>query len=193
MKRTRIQIFCRNGIDAAGKIERARAYCHRRKSRVRVVGETLENSVKQTAVGKLIVAYKRERKFDLLLVPALSDLAADLRSVIEVLDRMSKAGIRIQFFEPELNFTPQMARLCVLILPSVKDWKREKIRLSFEITAYLNQKLKMEKPVGRPIKLTEDKRHSVEKLLGEGSSVQEIARATGVSQTSVKRIRRSMG
>lgn len=192
MKRTRIQIFCRNGVDAAEKILRARAYCDRRRSRVRLVGETIENSVKQSAARRLISVYERERGFDLLLVPALPDIAADLRSVIEVLDRMSKAGIRVRFIEPELNFTPQMAKLCDLIQHSVKNWKREKIRLSFELAAYLNQKLKMEKPIGRPVKLTEEKRRIIEKMLKEGLTIQEIVRATGVSQTSVKRVRRSM-
>ena len=130
-----------------------------------------------------------EKQGDTVLVTRLDRLARSTRDLLNVLDRIGKAGAAFKSLrETWADTTTPVGRLMVTIIGGIAEFERELIR------ARCGDGIKRAKAagvhMGRPSKLTKHQQKEVLARLNRGDeTLVEIARTYNVSHMTISRLR----
>jgi DNA invertase Pin-like site-specific DNA recombinase len=126
---------------------------------------------------------------DVVLVTRLDRLARSTRDLLNILDRISKAGAQFRSLrETWADTTTPAGRLMITIIGGIAEFERELIR------ARTSDGIKRAKAagvhMGRPSKLTKHQQKEVLARLNRGDeTLVEIARTYNVSHMTISRLR----
>jgi DNA invertase Pin-like site-specific DNA recombinase len=128
------------------------------------------------------------RDDDVLVVTKLDRLARSIRDLMEIVERVRVKGAALRILAMDLDTSTATGKLMLGILGSVAEFERE-IMLERQregiAKARAEGKYKGRAPTAKR------KAEDVLRLLGEGRTEVETAKALGISRSSVQRIKRS--
>jgi DNA invertase Pin-like site-specific DNA recombinase len=131
-----------------------------------------------------MMAEARRGKFDVVLVWAGDRLARSVRHYLEVLDELSRLNIEFVSFREQLDTGGPLGRAVVVIIGAIAELERnlivERVRAGMRRARLDGQH------IGRP-RLEVD-RAAVRRDRARGLSLAELAKAYGVSRTSITRV-----
>ena len=189
-------------------MSRTFAYC-----RVSTVGQTTDNQVREIEAAGFAVDPKRvveetvsgslaamERNGfarlvdrledgDVLIVTKLDRLGRSAMDVRATVDRLAGEGVRVHCLAlGGVDLTSPAGRMTMGVIAAVAEFERD---LLVERTqAGLERAKAQGKRLGRPASLTPDERAEVRTRRAAGDSLATLAKAYGVSRTSIQRAER---
>jgi DNA invertase Pin-like site-specific DNA recombinase len=178
------------GQEIANQANQLREFCNTQ--RWMIVGEYEDydsGSKADRAQFQAMLADAAQRRFDVLVFWALDRLTREgALETLQHLNRLSSYGVGFRSFtEPYLDSCGIFKDAVIAILGTIA--KQERIRISERVRAGLNRArsegTKSGKPIGRPRAVFS--RDQARELRAQGWSWRRIARALGVSATSVRR------
>jgi DNA invertase Pin-like site-specific DNA recombinase len=152
-----------------------------------VVAEFTDHAVsgtreKRPGLDALLVEARR-RRFDLIAVAALDRLGRNLRHLVTLLDELQHLSVGLVSLREALDLTSPIGRAMYALVGVLAEVERAWI---VERThAGLRRARAQGKRLGRRPVLTD--RPRLRRLLAEGVSYREVARALGVSEGTVRR------
>jgi DNA invertase Pin-like site-specific DNA recombinase len=124
---------------------------------------------------------------DILMVTRLDRLARSARDLLNILDRIAKAGASFRSLKDAwADTTTAHGRLMLTVLGGLAEFERELI-LARTSDGRANAKNKGVK-FGRPPVLTAHQRQEAIQRLQEGATQADLARTYGVSQATISRL-----
>ncbi|MCX5927339.1 MAG: recombinase family protein [Cyanobium sp. LacPavin_0920_WC12_MAG_63_22] len=130
------------------------------------------------------------RPSDELVVVKLDRLGRTQREVIERLATLQDQGIHVRTLDGLVNTKAlgKMAPLVVGLLTGLAEVERSLIRERTQASVE-HRRVTGGDLGGRPRSFTSEQAEQVQRLVGEGMSIAAIARATGLSETTCRRLR----
>jgi len=125
---------------------------------------------------------------DVVLVTRLDRLARSTRDLLNILDKIGKAGAQFKSLrETWADTTTPVGKLMITIIGGIAEFERELIR------ARTGDGIRRAKAagvhMGRPPKLTKHQQREVLARLDRGETLTEIARSYAVSHMTISRIK----
>lgn len=123
---------------------------------------------------------------DILVVSRLDRLARSTRGLLNIVEKISKAGAEFQSIsEVWADTTTPTGRLMLTVLGGIAEFERDLIRSR---TAEGRARAKASgKSLGRPFSLTQHQRSEIRERRLQGESVRSIARSYNVSASTISR------
>lgn len=130
-------------------------------------------------------------KGDELVITKLDRLGRTQREVINRLCELQEAGINVRTLDNLINTAAlgQMAPLVVGLLTGLAEVERELIR-ERTLASVEHRRATGGKLGGRPASFTPEQAQQVHRMLLEGMSLAAVARGTGLSESTCRRIRK---
>jgi DNA invertase Pin-like site-specific DNA recombinase len=142
---------------------------------------------KQSAVGKrrphLDLAIKELQPGDTFVVWKIDRLARNVRQLYAILDRIYEQGAQFKSLQEDFDFTTSTGKFILGILALVAELERAMI--AERTVAGMRVMKERGKHVGRPPKMTAERRKIVEPILRKTGNVSAAAKAIGVSRTAL--------
>lgn len=181
------------GQDPEVQLVELRAWAARLEA-TEIVGEYVDQASGSKADRKALAQLMRdahERRFDTVLVWALDRLSREgIGPMLQHIERLRSAGVRLRSFrDPWLDTDAPTTPLLIAVLAWVAAQERERIRerVRSGMAKAKTQGTKSGRPIGRPKAAVP---YDVLQLLTAGRSVAQAAAELGVSENTVKRIKR---
>lgn len=130
---------------------------------------------------------KNLKKGDIVVVHRLDRLARSTRVLLETIDSIGVAGGKfLSLSEPWADTTSPAGRMVMTVLSGIAEFEREMIhsRTSAGRAAAKSKGVKF----GRPEKLRADQKQLMLRLIEQGKSVRDVARAFNVHTATVYRL-----
>jgi DNA invertase Pin-like site-specific DNA recombinase len=149
--------------------------------------EDIYTDVASGAAGKkrpgLAAAFKDLREGDVLVVWKLDRLGRNLAELIQTINRVREKGANFRCLTQQIDTTTPMGVLIFHIFGAIAEFERELIR-ERTIAGLAVAAAQGRKGGRRPV-LHEEARAKVRRLLAEGKSVAQVAKATKISPTTI--------
>ena len=126
------------------------------------------------------------REFDLVATWSVDRLGRSLQDLVGFLGDIQSRGVDLYLHQQALDTSTPSGKMLFQMLGVFSEFERAMI--AARVRAGLARTTKR---LGRP-PLADDRRQSVIAMLGAGNGVREVARQTGMSATSVSRIKQSV-
>ena len=139
------------------------------------------------ALNELMDAAKK-RKFDAVLVWRFDRFARSTRHLINALEEFRNLGIDFVSYQENIDTSSPLGSAIFTIISAVAQLERDII--AERVKAGLRRAVENGKKLGRPQGSTVTHKHTErsKKLHGEGQSLRQIARALGISKSTVQRL-----
>ena len=143
---------------------------------------------KRPAFDALLKAVHR-REIDMVAAFAVDRLGRSLPDLVSFLNDIQASGCDLYLHQQAVDTSTPSGRMLFQMLAVFSEFERAII--TSRINAGLARARARGVTFGRP-NLSLEVRRKVQKALGEGLSIRQVAKATGVSTASVQRIKRAM-
>lgn len=132
-----------------------------------------------------LLADARRRRFDCVVVVKLDRLARSVRHLTELAAEFEALGIDLVVLDQAIDTSTPAGRFLFHSLAAVAELERDLIRE--RVLAGMKAAKRRGARIGRPRALDGHQRYALEKLIGQGVSISEVARRLGVSRSSAQR------
>ncbi len=125
---------------------------------------------------------------DVLVVTKLDRLARNTRDLLEIVDRLGKAGAGLlSLGEPWADTTSPAGRMVMTVLGGVAEFERARILERTSEGRALAKKNGVR--FGRPQKLSLEKQRAARKMLDDGATVRSVSRLFNVNRKTLAALR----
>jgi DNA invertase Pin-like site-specific DNA recombinase len=143
-----------------------------------------------------MVREARRGKFKIIIISGIDRLARDTRHLLNLINELSHYGVSIISLRENIDFSTPMGQATLTIFGAVaqleRELIRERIRNALAAKKMAAERLNLNWRCGRTPKINTEICSRIKILKEQGQSIRQIARAVGLSKSTVDRVLKSV-
>ncbi len=167
------------------QMDEMRSYAQGRKWEILTEVKEIGSGGKVRPKREELMQMARRREIDCIIVWKLDRWGRSMTDLVTTLQELREIGVQFVSVRDALDFTTTMGRALAGMLAVFAEFERDILRE--RVRAGLASAKLEGRTGGRPRATTEDQREEIKRLLSNGTSKAEIARALNISRATVRR------